>query len=146
MIDDPLKPYEIPSRWTAEHVMVRMIWAFETLARMRIKVGPKGYGRGWPAYVHEWADLVAQEETEAAEVKRRTFERRDVILPPSARDVSLMEEAFQWPPKYLGGGHIGPWASRRATGRGRNRQPIHTVLREADILARHLQLDRVLVR
>lgn len=126
MQHDPLRPYETPSSWTADHVMLRLIWAFDTLRKLRFRTGPGGYGRGWPAYVHEYKDLLAQEQSLEAERKRRKYQDRDPILPPSQHDVSLMEEAFGWPLKYLDWtpGLDGPraielmsWAWRRSTGR-----------------------------
>lgn len=150
MIDDPLKPYETPDRWTPDHVMMRMVQAFETLARMRVKTGPKGYGSGWPSYVHDWEDLLAQEETEAAEQARKKYQSRDVILPPDSHSVSMMEEAFIWPVRYLSGAgrktvFIVEWAM--FTSRGSEwGGAISMVHMEATSIAMGLAGDRIVVR
>lgn len=151
-----LEPYQRPPVWTAEHVIHRLILAFESVMRMKIKTGPAGYGSGWPSYVHEWADLLAQEEPVPGETRseaeqRRIGERLPVVLPPSSLDISLMEEAFVWPLRYLGGDNaediaIMRWAMRRAKGHDANKPTISMVLLEASEIARGLRNDRVMVR
>lgn len=153
---DILKPYEPPATWTPDHVMMRMIWAFDTLRRMRIRTGPGGYGSGWPSYVHEYADLVAQEEAETADARRRKYERRDVYLPPSQLDVSMMEEAFGWPLAHLtwtpgfdtrNPVEIVAWAWRRSTNQDAGGHgTIDLVEAEARRIARALHRLRVPVR
>lgn len=153
---DILKPYEHPATWTPDHVMLRMIWAFDTLRRMRIRTGPGGYGSGWPGYVHEYADLVAQEQSLEAERKRRKYQDRDPILPPSQHDVSLMEEAFGWPLKHLDWTpvawlddpvHLLRWSYRRSQGRNDgSRGAAELVLGEAERIARALHRAGVPVR
>lgn len=157
MADCLLKPYEAPPQWTADHVMMRMIWAFDTLRRMRMRTGPGGYGQGWPSYVHEYSDLVAQEESLEAERKRRKYQDADPVLPPSQHDVSLMEEAFSWPLAHLdwtpGLSDYSPlylvsWAWRRSAGREESRRHgvIDLVRAEAECVARALHLAGAPVR
>lgn len=154
--DDPLKPYETPLSWTPDHVMTRMVWAFETLDRVRAKVGPTGYGSGWPRYVHEWSDLLAQEEPVPGETvsqgeERRRGERRPITLPPSSHEVSLMDEALAWPARYLKVERgddmcLGTWAFRRSRG-GRTGEGLAMgAYWDATTVARGLARDRVAVR
>ena len=100
--------YEPPQHWTPEHVMHRLVQAWETLGRIRMRVGPIGYKARWPAYLIEYEDLVAQEspapgETVSQAEQRRRGERPLIVLPPSPLALSLMEEAFEWPMTYLRG-------------------------------------------
>lgn len=150
MIDDPLQPYQTPPVWTPDHVMHRMLWAFDALRRLRIKTGPGGYGSGWPSYVHEWEDLLAQEETEAAENKRNRYRERDPVMAPSALDIDMMEEAFGWPFEFLlwdraPGVLIVEWALFRS--RGWNKPTdINRVQIEAALIAAGLRQKRVIIR
>ena len=151
MLDDLLQPYRLPSEWTPDHVMVRMVQAFETLSRMKMRIGPAGYGSGWPSYVHEWADLVAQEEAEEADRRRRKYQSRDIVLPPDSHSVSLMEEAFQWPVRFLGGDRakdvtLATWAWERSIGRDDRRRAISMVHLEAMKVALGLKRERVPIR
>ena len=143
--------YQPPARWTPEHVMHRMIEAFDTLARLPGRSGPGGYGRGWPSYAHEYADILAQEEAEAADARRQRTRTRHVTLPPGTFHVSLMEEAFMWPARYLGqiASRVAlvDWARRRSRGReDADKTVIGKVVLESTIVARGLRRDRVLVR
>lgn len=156
MLDDLLAPYQTPTVWTPDHVMLRMIWAFDTLRRLRTRVGPAGFGRGWPGYVHEYADLLAQEESQEAEKRRRKYENRDVPLPPTQLDVTLMEEAFQWPLTYLRWSlrlddkrtlSLMAWAWRRSTNQDAGRHGLAELAHdEATRIARKLQAAGVPVR
>lgn len=156
ILDDPLRPYEIPREWTPDHVMMRMIWAFETLDRLRVRIGPAGYGSGWPQYVHDWADLLAQEEpvpgeTESQAENRRKGERRPIVLPPSAHDVSMMDEALVWPARYLKVSElrdisIGFWAFLRSRGKTPREGLAMGAYWDAQHIARCLIGDRVAVR
>lgn len=154
--DDPLKPYETPREWTADHVMMRMIWAFEALGRVNMKIGPAGYGSGWPQYVHDFADQVAQEtpaegETESQAEMRRKGERRPIRLPPSAHELSMMEEALVWPARYLKvvkpqDNSIGFWAVCRARGRTVGDGLVLSAYWDATFIVECLKRDKVVVR
>ena len=105
---DPLKPYETPNEWTADHVLTRMKWAFQTLDRMSFSVLPKGFKSNWPAYIYEFADKVAQEEaplgaekSEAENMRLNSARNTRIKLPPSGREIDLMDQAFQWPVHHL---------------------------------------------
>lgn len=92
----------VPDEWTPEHVGARLRDAYETLRRMPDRNRPKAHGQGWPSYVYEWADLLAQQETEAAEREADERQQNRVRLPVSAGAVSRMEDALSWPGRYLG--------------------------------------------
>lgn len=152
VFDDPLKPYEPPAQWTAAHVMVRLVHAFETLFRLRVRIGPAGYGSGWPQYVYTGADLNAQEESADEDAKHRNkYATTDVHLPPSAHDVTLMDEALAWPVRFLGHRRhnrvlIVGWAMRRARGGSDNASRMVAVEAEARKISRGLIQERSLVR
>jgi hypothetical protein len=113
---DPLPshgPTELPALplvWTPEHVMARMIEAWHVLHRLRFRVGPRGFKSCWPQYIYDNQDRLAQEsnmpgesneENESRKKEERAMASARVILPPTAHEHSLMEEAFQWPMDYL---------------------------------------------
>lgn len=86
--------------------MHRMVAAFEALSQTRARIGPAGFGSGWPQYVHDWQDQLAQEEpapgeTQSEGEKRRRGDVKPLVLPPTREQISLMEEAFDWPLKFL---------------------------------------------
>jgi hypothetical protein len=108
----------IPTAWTPEHVGVRLIEAFEVLSRSGARVGPSQYGNGWPAMVHEFADMVdAQARALAEKEKQQARAAR-----PTSDEVSRMNEALAWPMTYLDGRPLVSdaltlWAYASATGR-----------------------------
>jgi hypothetical protein len=115
---DALGENEIPTAWTPEHVGVRLIEAFEVLSRSGVRVGPGAYGNGWPAMVHEFADMVdAQARALAEKEKQQARAAR-----PTADELSRMNEALAWPMAYLDGKPLQSdalmlWAYASATGR-----------------------------
>lgn len=115
---DALGEDEIPTAWTPEHVGARLIEAFEVLSRSGARVGPGQYGNGWPAMVHEFADMVdAQARALAEKEKQQARAAR-----PTAEELSRMSEALAWPMAYLDGKTLQSdalmlWAYASATGR-----------------------------
>jgi hypothetical protein len=109
---------DIPVAWTPEHVGVRLIEAFEILSRSGTRVGPGRVGNGWPAMVHEFADMVdAQARSLAEKEKQQARAAR-----PTADELSRMNEALGWPMAYLDGKALAAdslmlWAYASATGR-----------------------------
>ena len=95
-----------PLNWTPEHVQKRMVDAFDVLSRAAVgSFG--GAGSGWPALLQEMARFVdaaernpnaplSEDEREAAEQAWRRNRGR-----PTDRQLSLMDEALQWPMLYL---------------------------------------------
>lgn len=90
---------DIPTCWTPEHVQNRMVEAFDILARSGTRVGPRQHANGWPAMIHEFADLVDAQARALAE-KERQQERG---AGPTAEELSRMNEALKWPMAYLDG-------------------------------------------
>ncbi len=93
------RPREVPLQWNVVHVMDRITEAYEVLARLPVTMRPKGYGSAMPAYTHDRFDHNAQMETgefiEALEQQNR------VRLPASPAQITRMNQAFQWTPRYL---------------------------------------------
>lgn len=109
---------DIPTAWTPEHVQNRMVEAFDILARSGTRVGPRQHANGWPAMIHEFADLVDAQARALAE-KERQQERR---ARPTAEQLSRMNEALKWPMTYLDGKPLQSdalmlWAYATALGR-----------------------------
>jgi hypothetical protein len=158
-LEDPTEPYEPPETWTAAHVLHRLINAFAVLSRMRIKVGPCGYGSGWPQYKIEegdknlrWTDIGA----ETAEEKRARIADDDRLENernpprPNKMEIEMMDEAFFWPVKFIGPNAkeiaIMHWSRARARDEQYEKKPIRTVYDEALHLSRCLQKAKVVVR
>ncbi len=108
----------IPSAWTPEHVGKRLIEAYEVLSRSGARVKPKQFGNGWPAMVHEFADMVdAQARLLAEKEKAQVRAAR-----PTADELSRMEEALRWPMDHLAHRPLAAdalmfWTYAKATGR-----------------------------
>lgn len=92
----------VPPVWIGPHVGWRLVGAFKTLARMPIgRSGPSGHSGFWPAYEHEWGDLLAQRQAEASDLElQQHLSNRSRVL-PSSREVSQMEQVIGWPARYL---------------------------------------------
>ncbi|WP_454813795.1 DUF6362 family protein [Labrys neptuniae] len=109
-----LAPYPFEDQadaWTPELVMERMVEAFETLRRVPASVGPKAFGNGWPAVIHDLADMI---HWEPGKEPRR--------LPPSLAQITRMEEALAWPSQFLADQPLAAdalnlWAMCKAWGR-----------------------------
>ena len=94
-------PEWVPPAWIGEHVGVRLVEAFKTLALMPVANGPRMPHNAWPRYKIEWADLLAQKEMERADKELRAAAANRVRLAPSRQDISRMESALVWPARYL---------------------------------------------
>lgn len=108
----------IPASWTPEHVGARLIEAYEVLSRSGGRILPARYGNGWPAMVHEFADMVdAQARMLAEKEKAQARAAR-----PTSDELSRMEEALRWPMDHLDGRPLAAdalmfWTYAKATGR-----------------------------
>lgn len=71
----------------------RLQFAARLIERTAGRAGPKEFGNSWPPMMREFADLLAQEEAQAGD---RDRERNRIILQPTARQVSMAEEALTW--------------------------------------------------
>jgi hypothetical protein len=99
-LSDGPEPEFLPVEWSGPHVQVRMVDAWKTLNRMPVgQIKPKGWGSAWPAYSHEWSDLMNLVEDGKIEAYYRQANRVRVL--PSARDISIMESVIEWPWEYL---------------------------------------------
>jgi hypothetical protein len=63
--------------------------------------GPRASGSHWPAYAHDWADLLAQQEADAQQKQRDQREANRTRLRPSSIEIAHMEQAICWPLQYL---------------------------------------------
>lgn len=88
--------YELPQTWNIGHVDHRLVEAFKVLLRLPVRVWPKEFGSGMPAYIHEWSDYVAQSEGER-ELKRARNRLIYRNRGASADEVRLMDQALGWP-------------------------------------------------
>lgn len=151
MIDDPLAVYEPPDHWTPDHVLWRFTQAYETLARIRQPVGPSGAKAAWPGYHNDWNDeldrisLMGDETVEERDsrLSTATWDDWERNSPPDAHEVTLMDECFLWPGKYLVGIAedriaITRWAEKRAKGSAGGDVGIALVTAEAAIISRGL--------
>lgn len=160
MTNDPLAPYQLPDTWTPDHVMNRLVWAFDAFWCLPGKSGPAGYGSCWPAYIHDTADINSQmsnipgetdveRDERLAEYARWEDARRKIR--PDAHQVDLMDEAFQWPLHHLGGEsadgiQIVQWAAKTSRGYELDDILISKVYCEAANIAFSLLQKRVVVR
>jgi len=108
----------IPAAWTPEHVQARLVEAFDILARSGTRVGPRQHANGWPAMVHEFADLVDAQARAIVE-KEKQQERS---ARPTSDELSRMNEALAWPLHHLDGRPLQSdalmlWAYATALGR-----------------------------
>jgi hypothetical protein len=102
-----LDEHPIPPEWTARHVGVRLIDADRVIRSLPERIGPKSFGRAWPAYVND------EEPEEVADGRRRPK--------PTPFDIARAEEAVSWPIQFLSNqpgyalGALAYWASRAET-------------------------------
>ncbi|MBR0879652.1 hypothetical protein ACVMGC_001054 [Bradyrhizobium barranii subsp. barranii] len=89
---------EAPASWDGPHVGRRLSEAMRVL-RMLPVATIAGYRPGWPAYVYEWEDLLAQHEQ--GELERTQQLQNRTRLLPSLAEVSRMEIAIYWPAEFL---------------------------------------------
>lgn len=96
---DPLADIpEIPAVWSGPHVALRIVEGFATL-RLMPRGDRVGTRSAWPSYMHEFADLVAQQEQ--GELERTMAIQNRIRITPSAREVERALKATYWPTKYL---------------------------------------------
>jgi len=105
IVEDPWESWHeeehLPDRWVPEHVGVRIIDAFRTLSMLPGPRGPKSFGTAWPAYQHEWSDLMAQAEAGSIKARQAERNRQGSKAQPSFVDVTRMEAALYWPAHYI---------------------------------------------
>jgi len=74
---------------------------WRTLAIMPMPRGPRPFGSHWPAYAHDWADLLAQQEADQEQKQLDQREANRTRLRPSSVEIMRMEQAIVWPAHYL---------------------------------------------
>ena len=116
--------------WDGPHVGKRLVEGLRTLMLMPMPRGPRAFGGHWPAYAHDWADLLAQQEADAEQKQRDQREANRTRLRPSSIEIAHMEQAICWPARYL---HSLPQLVRTvkmvAAGRSRDRDMEHAARR-----------------
>jgi hypothetical protein len=90
-----------PSCWHGPYCGWRLVEAFRTLVQMPSRFGPMLWGSTWPAYRHEWGDVLAQYEADSEDLEQRAYAQNRVRLHPSAEAIGFMEEALSWQARYL---------------------------------------------
>jgi hypothetical protein len=101
-LDDAPEPDFMPSEWHGPHVQKRLAEAWRILHRLpATDLKPKGHQSLWPQYRLEWQDLLALVGAGIEEVEAfyRQMNRTKVL--PTAKEISLMEQAIGWPWQYL---------------------------------------------
>ena len=82
-LDGGPAPEYVPERWDGPHVGKRLVEGLRTLMLMPRVLGPRATGGHWPAYAHDWADLLAQQEADAEQKQRDQREaNRTRVRPP----------------------------------------------------------------
>jgi hypothetical protein len=61
-LDGGPAPEYVPERWDGPHAGKRLVDGLRTLMLMPMPRGPQAFGNAWPEYMHDWCDLVWQEE------------------------------------------------------------------------------------
>jgi hypothetical protein len=100
-LDHRPAPEYIPPAWDGPHVGKRLVEGLRTLMLMPMPRGPRASGSHWPAYAHDWADLLAQQEADAEQKQRDQREANRARLRPSSVEIMRMEQAIVWPARYL---------------------------------------------
>jgi hypothetical protein len=81
-LDHRPAPDYVPARWDGPHVGKRLVEGLRTLMLMPMPRGPRASGSHWPAYGHDWADLLAQQEADAEQKQRDQREANRTRLRP----------------------------------------------------------------
>lgn len=95
-----------PTAWDPDWVGERLVEAYRTIARVRMRVGPRGYASAWPGYVTMTAAEIAQMVNEAQQsgtLRQLYADLNRTSIPPSKEAIERAEEALAWPLKYLHG-------------------------------------------
>ena len=93
------RPRRVPESWSFLHVMERMEEGFRVLGRLPMATRPRGYINSMPIYLYDRGDLNSQLETH--ELERMARLRNRVRIPPTPAEIGRMEEALEWPTKFL---------------------------------------------
>jgi hypothetical protein len=100
-LDQVPAPEYVPPNWIGPHVGLRMVEAYKTLSRLP-NAGMVTKSGVWPAYIHDWADMLAQQGADVDMRESVAAAQNRARLMPSATDISRMEKVIRWPARYLG--------------------------------------------
>jgi hypothetical protein len=73
-LDHRAAPDYVPACWDGPHVGKRLAEGLRTLMLMPMPRGPRASGSHWPAYAHDWTDLLAQRE---ADQEQKQLDQRE---------------------------------------------------------------------
>ena len=94
-LSDQPAPLYIPDAWTAEHVGLRLVEAFQTLEALPVKAGGRS---AWPVYPYEPDDIDAQKEQrqKEQEARRGRADAQRMRSNPTTEAISHMNRCFDW--------------------------------------------------
>ena len=99
-LDGSKAPEYVPPTWDGPHAGKRLVEGLRTLKLMPTTRGPCAFGNSWPAYAWDWADLLAQQESEEEQKVANRSERNWSRLRPSSVEIMRMEQSICWPARY----------------------------------------------
>lgn len=88
---------DLPAIWTPEHVLIRMVDAYEVLSRTPARIYPQAFGNAWPTIL---LNEMERRDLERVQEKEDALQRQ--LARPSSHDLSRMQEALAWPMLHLG--------------------------------------------
>jgi hypothetical protein len=91
---------QLATGWSIVLVMDRIEEAYDVLRRTPMNVRPRAHSNSMPAYVHEFTDLVFQNETGEYDRLLKTRNEYQVRGATSA-EIARMEAALAWPMEFL---------------------------------------------
>jgi hypothetical protein len=95
-LDGGPSPEYVPERWDGPHVGKGLVDGLRTLMLMPMPRGPRATGSHWPAYAHDWADLLAQQEADAEQKLRAQREQNKTRVLPTSIEIEHMEQSICW--------------------------------------------------
>ena len=147
---DPDPAPALAAGWDPDYVGARLVVAYATIARMKLRVGPRGYATAWPRYQTMTAAEIAQmvNEAQATGTLRQLYaDLNRTTIPPSKEAIERAEEALAWPMKYLHARQdLAMMVTGWAAGYFRDEETPGPARMGLRIIARGLDRDRVPVR
>ncbi|WP_342361375.1 hypothetical protein [Terrarubrum flagellatum] len=104
-LDGVPAPDYVPERWTGEHVMLRLIKAFEILNLVMSAPGPRSPSGLWPGIRRERKEVEDVEYAIESAALRGEVDRRPTLVRAksdiTARMIHEMEHALYWPAQFV---------------------------------------------